>query len=232
MEFDPQVLLFWYAAFVLSTTAHEAAHAYVALIGGDPTAYLGGQVTLNPIPHMRREPFGMVAMPLLFLAMSGWCFGWASTPYDPAWERRFPRRAAWMSAAGPAANLALAVLALLALRVGLAMGAFDTPSSVSLSQMVGASSPGLLALGSFLSVMLFLNTILCLFNLIPLPPLDGSSAIGLVLPEDLVLRLRAAVSSGPLPLFLMLGLWWSVGSVIVPLWSGLLALVHPGVSYG
>ncbi len=58
----PLELIVWYLAFVLSTTAHEAAHALAAYLGGDPTAYRAGQVSLNPVPHMRREPFGMVVM--------------------------------------------------------------------------------------------------------------------------------------------------------------------------
>ena len=105
-ELEPVV---WLIVFVVSITAHEAAHALAAYVGGDPTAYQGGQVSLNPLPHMRREPFGMVLAPLLSTFTIGFPIGWASTPYDPLWEERHPRRAAWMAAAGPAANLALAV---------------------------------------------------------------------------------------------------------------------------
>src|SRR5208282_5331142 len=92
----------WYVAFLFSTTCHEAAHAYVAKIGGDTTAALGGQVSLNPIPHIRRSPFGMVVFPILsFFLSGGGMIGWASAPYDPLWERRHPRRSAWMALAGP-----------------------------------------------------------------------------------------------------------------------------------
>src|SRR5512145_2951555 len=107
---DPQVfalLPLWYAAFLLSLTFHEAAHAWAARRGGDDTAYLGGQVTLDPRPHVRREPFGMVIFPILSYAMSHSMLGWASTPFDPAWAQAHPRRAAAMSAAGPAANALL-----------------------------------------------------------------------------------------------------------------------------
>ena len=92
-ELEPVV---WLIVFVVSITAHEAAHAWAAWLGGDPTAYRGGQVTLNPIPHMRREPFGTILFPLLsFLWLTpGWMMGWASAPYDPFWEDRHPRRAA------------------------------------------------------------------------------------------------------------------------------------------
>src|SRR6478672_8150136 len=93
--------LMWFAAFLFSTTVHEAGHALVALWGGDRTAYLGGQVTLSPLPHIRREPIGMLVVPLLTSLLNGWAMGWASAPYDPRWEERYPRRAAWMAAAGP-----------------------------------------------------------------------------------------------------------------------------------
>jgi hypothetical protein len=98
--------LVWYMVFLFSVTLHEAAHAWAAQRGGDPTAYLGGQVSLDPRPHIRREPFGMVILPLFTAITSGWPIGYASTPYDPVWALNHPRRAAWMSLAGPAANFA------------------------------------------------------------------------------------------------------------------------------
>jgi hypothetical protein len=116
---DPHVIALlplWYAAFLLSLTCHEAAHAWAARRGGDDTAYLAGQVTLNPVPHVIREPFGTVLVPLLTYFTNGWMMGWASAPYDPRWEARHPRRAAAMSAAGPAANLLLALLAFAVLK--------------------------------------------------------------------------------------------------------------------
>ena len=76
----PADLIAWYAVFVLSATAHEAAHALAAYVGGDPTAYHAGQVSLNPLPHIQREPFGMVLLPLVALFSAGWCLGYASTP--------------------------------------------------------------------------------------------------------------------------------------------------------
>src|SRR5437763_130762 len=101
---DTQTIIdggFWFLAFLFSTSVHEAAHAYVALRGGDRTAYLGGQVSLSPLPHIRREPIGMLLVPLLTAFTNGWAMGWASAPYDPRWADRHPRRAAWMAAAGP-----------------------------------------------------------------------------------------------------------------------------------
>jgi Zn-dependent protease len=163
----------WYVAFLFSTTCHEAAHALAAKIGGDDTAFAGGQVSLNPVPHIQREPWGMVVFPILSLVVTKSLFGWASAPYDPVWERRHPRRAAWMALAGPATNYTLMLLAALILHVGStyhwlridgATGRTDFPTTV-------------------LGVFFFLNLLLGTFNLLPVPPLDGSTGIMLFMGE-------------------------------------------------
>ena len=99
--------LIYYVVFLFSTTVHEAAHAWAAKLGGDLTAYHGGQVSLDPRPHIQREPFGMVILPLISTLTTGWPFGYASAPYDPQWAMRHPKRHAWMALAGPASNLTL-----------------------------------------------------------------------------------------------------------------------------
>ena len=73
-------------------------------------------MTADPLPHILRSPFGMVFVPIFSFVTAGWVMGWASVPYNPHWAARHPRRAAWMSLAGPAANFALAGLALVALK--------------------------------------------------------------------------------------------------------------------
>src|SRR5580704_4114037 len=105
--------LVWYVAFLFSTVCHEAAHALAAKLGGDLTAAEGGQVSLDPIPHIRREPFGMVVFPILSYAVGGWMMGWASAPFNPQWALQHPRRSAWMSLAGPGANFSLTILSAL-----------------------------------------------------------------------------------------------------------------------
>src|SRR6185503_13463800 len=132
----------WYVVFLLSTTCHEAAHALAAKLGGDLTSFHGGQVSLNPIPHIRREPFGMVLFPILTYYIGGWMMGWASAPYDPFWAQRHPRRAAWMSLAGPGANLTLAIIAGVAIHVGIWMGVFAPPESASFSRIADAVKSG------------------------------------------------------------------------------------------
>ena len=108
-DIDYAAGLLWYFVFLYSTVCHEAAHAWVALKLGDDTAYQGGQVSLDPIPHIRREPWGMVLVPLVTFFMNAangatWMMGWASAPYNPQWAERHPRSAAWMALAGPAAD--------------------------------------------------------------------------------------------------------------------------------
>jgi Zn-dependent protease len=228
-------LVFWFPAFLFSTTVHEAAHAWAALRLGDPTAYLGGQVSLNPARHIRREPVGMLLLPILTALTQGWTMGWASAPYDPAWAHRHPRRAAWMAAAGPAGNLVLALVALLALKAGLAAGWFDTPMSVSSNLLVapsGGAGPWSAAgiVGRALSVLLVLNVMLAVFNLLPVPPLDGASVLGLVLPENLARLVR---SGGPM--FALVGLlaaWQLFPMLTRPLFRVLLLLLHPEARYG
>ncbi len=234
MTLDLSVLLglLWYVVFVVSTTFHEAAHAWAAYVGGDPTAYRAGQVSLSPVPHMRREPFGMILVPLLTALTQGWCIGWASTPYDPQWEARHPRRAAWMAAAGPAANFLLAIVALLLLRLGLAFGAFHAPDSISFGYLVAGASGGWDIAGRLLSILLVLNVILGLFNLIPAPPLDGATAITLFLPEDASLRFRYALRTGGAGIIGLLLAWWLFGRLVGPVFAGILKLVHPDVPYG
>src|SRR3954447_14969665 len=181
----------WFVAFLFSTTVHEAMHALAALRGGDPTAYHGGQVSLSPIPHIRREPIGMLVVPLLTALTQGWAIGWASTPCAPRWAAHYPKRAALMAAAGPAANRSIAIVALVLIKIGLATGWFVPPESVSFEHLVSApGGEGRAFAGELLSIFLTLNVLLCAFNLIPLPPLDGASVIGLFVPGEIAVKLR------------------------------------------
>jgi Zn-dependent protease len=196
----------WYAVFVVSTTFHEAAHAFAALKLGDRTAYLGGQVTVNPLPHIRREPFGMVVVPIVSFLMGGWMIGWASAPYDVYWATRYPRRAALMALAGPAANLLLAVLAGLLIRAGIAAGFLEAPERLGslLTGIVTGTSEGFAAnVATILSIAFSLNLILLVFNLLPLPPLDGSAALPLILPARTARRYQELLRE---PIFALLGL--------------------------
>ena len=176
-------MLLWGVAFIFSTTFHEAAHAWTAKKGGDDTAYLGGQVTMNPWPHIRRSPFGMVIIPLLCFAFSGFMIGWASTPYDPRWASRYPHRSALMSLAGPTANLIVVIASFVLLKIGLSAGVFQFSGNTIL--VAGNPVESIWhPIANLVSILYFLNIILLVFNLIPLPPLDGAEGILLLFPEN------------------------------------------------
>ena len=168
-ELNATTLVFgfiWYIAFLFSTTCHEASHALVAKLGGDDTADRAGQVTLNPVPHIRREPWGMVVIPLVSFLFFGWMIGWASAPYNPEWQARHPRRGGLMALAGPAANFALMGIAAILIRVGLGSGWLGS---------LPDGRPGMLDI--ILIAFFRLNLLLGIFNLFPVPPLDGSTGV-------------------------------------------------------
>lgn len=177
----------WYVAFLLSLTCHEASHALAAYLGGDNTAASAGQVTLNPLPHIRREPLGTVAVPLLTFVLNQWMLGWASAPYSTLWEHRYPHRAGLMALAGPAANFLLALAAAILINIGIATGGFQVPSSITFFNVVEASGD-LAPFAQFLSILFTQNVLLMTFNLLPVPPLDGNTAIGLLMPESAARR--------------------------------------------
>jgi Zn-dependent protease len=222
----------WYVVFLLSLTCHEGAHALAAKLGGDLTAFEGGQVTLNPIPHMRREPFGTILFPILSYFMSGWMMGWASAPFDPRWAQRHPRRAAWMALAGPAANLTLVIIAALAIHAGIAARIFGMPSSAGFTHIVDAPHGGVAdGAATLLSILFSLNLLLAVFNLFPMPPLDGITAIGVFLPEKAALRVA---QWGHNPALMLLGIvvaWQAFGYIFDPLFTLGLNLLYPGHSY-
>lgn len=159
-DVDITHIVLMYVTLIISLTVHEAAHALLALLGGDRTAYYSGQVTLNPIPHMRREPFGMIVLPLLGLMTSGMCIGYAHTPIDERWAWNHPRKAALMSAAGPVSNLLLAALAFAILKFG-GRSANDTTEAIR----------------TIAFAFLYLNLLLAVFNFLPMPPLDGAGIV-------------------------------------------------------
>lgn len=222
--------LLWYIVFLLSTTCHEAAHALVAKWGGDLTAFHGGQVTLNPIPHIRREPFGMVLFPLITYAVGGWMMGWASAPYDPAWSYQYPRRAAKMALAGPAANFLLAILAAIAVHVGIGIGLFSAPEFARFTQIVDPASPGFAeGLAKFLSLLFSLNILLGAFNLIPFPPLDGFNAVCILMTDSAARRFIALGAS--IRGYSIIGLlvsWRIFESIYGPIFAFAFKALYPG----
>ncbi len=238
MDVLPNVSEFivWFVVFLFTLTVHEACHGLVAWIGGDSTAYHGGQVTLNPWPHIRREPVGTMIVPLLTFFTSGFMMGWASTPFDPEWGRRHPRRLAAMSAAGPGGNLLIAALAFVVLKALLASGAVVPPLQVDSNHLVrpadGTPEGSILYPVAFLlSVALNLNVLLFLFNLLPLPPLDGSGVLHGLMPGTLGGFFEGLRRNPMMSLIGLLVAWQLFDLIHRPAFGVLLRLLHPGVTY-
>lgn len=233
---NPEVfhaLVFWLPAFLFSITVHEASHAWAAMRLGDPTAYLGGQVSLSPWPHMKRSPIGMIVVPILTTITQGWPIGWASAPYDVEWAAHHPRHAAWMAAAGPASNLLLAASALLLIHLGLTLGAFAPPDTISFQSLVVPAGPADPATfvdfaAQMLSTLLALNSLLFAFNLLPLPPLDGASVITLLLPADAARAWRGFANSPMLGFVGIFAAWKLFPVLLSPMFAALVALLYPG----
>ena len=161
-------LVFFLVILLLSVMLHEIAHGYMALSLGDSTAKQAGRLTLNPIPHI--DPIGSVVVPLvLIIFQSPLLFGWAKpVPVNPYNLRDQKYGSAKVSFAGPAANLAIAVFFGFLLRF--------------LSAPIAEVLPGLIPL--FVGIVQ-LNLILAIFNLLPIPPLDGSHILFDFLPRSL-----------------------------------------------
>jgi Zn-dependent protease len=180
---------------LFSVIVHEVAHGYVALLNGDPTARMLGRITLNPVPHI--DPFGTILLPLLLLiSHAGILFGWAKpVPVNPLNYRNYRWGEFAVSAAGPVSNLALAAVFSVVLRMGLA-------------------NPGLLQLAYF---GVSINIFLALFNLIPIPPLDGSHILVLFLPRELA---RLYDHLQPVGFILILILFYTgvLGVIVMPLY--------------
>jgi Zn-dependent protease len=206
-EIDWVHAILFYAVLLISLVVHEAAHALAALWGGDRTAYLGGQVTLNPMPHIRREPFGTVLLPIAVLIFSGatMCMGYAYTPIDPIWAYRHPKKAALMSAAGPLSNFVLAGIALLVLKILVVQGHVEVRSAPFFEVFLpsdGATDGGLFATCNICAVFLLLNLLLGILNLIPWPPLDGAGILGGFFPKTMG---RVYEYLRTQPLFMLMG---------------------------
>jgi len=163
---------------LFAITVHEASHGWAALKMGDPTAYHLGRVTLNPIPHI--DPIGTILMPLMLAIMGFPFFGWAKpVPVNPLNLRNPRRDNLIISAAGPISNLTVAIIAFFGVII------LKTLASGFLSGNP-QTSVNYLASGIFfiLYYTIVINVILATFNLIPVPPLDGSGVLlGLISDE-------------------------------------------------
>ncbi|MAF24881.1 hypothetical protein CL634_04825 [bacterium] len=156
-----QALAFFFIVITMSAIIHEYAHGWVADRLGDPTAKYAGRLTLNPMAHI--DPFGTLLLPLLMLLVSNGSFLFAyakPVPYNPFNLRYGKWGSALVAGAGPLSNLILAIVFGILIRV-LPVSTF----------------------GAFLSIIVYANILLMVFNLVPIPPLDGSKILFALLPE-------------------------------------------------
>lgn len=232
----------WFVVFLFSTTLHEAGHAFAAYKLGDTTAYEGGQVSLNPLPHIQREPLGMILVPIITFAANNWMMGWASAPYDPVWAHRYPRRAAIMALAGPAGNLILLLVSGGLLRAGMSAGIYEPyPFWMSgygfkyerLVQVVAGSGGPAFAEGAIapLSILFLLNLILFFFNLLPLPPLDGSAVLPAFMSNETAARYNALLHQPMVSLLGLLVAWQVFPYVFNPILIFALRVLYPDTVY-
>jgi Zn-dependent protease len=159
---DLQIILIEFVVLLVSLTVHEAAHAWSADILGDSTARNLGRVSLNPVVHI--DPIGTLLFPLVALMTNLPVLGWAKpVPVNPAnlhghWKRKYMM----IAAAGPASNLALAVVS----AIGIHLIGFQGGSTRAVSDIF-----------QFLYALLGINVLLAVFNMIPVPPLDGGNVL-------------------------------------------------------
>lgn len=159
-----------FAVLLFSLTVHEMAHALTADWFGDPTARRLGRISLNPAVHI--DPVGTIMLPLLGLLAGGFVFGWAKpVPVNPANLKNHRQDFLVIAAAGPASNILMAVAA--SLLLGLVPGG------------LGASEGMAGAMATFGFAMVQLNLLLAVFNMLPIPPLDGGNVLAGILPEAL-----------------------------------------------
>ena len=185
---DFQTLLIYIIPLLFAITLHEAAHGWVASKLGDHTARMMGRVTLDPTKHI--DPIGTIAIPLvLLLSSSGFIFGWAKpVPINFNALRSGKKSMIWVALAGPGANMFMAICWLFIMIVAIKMNIFV-----------------LIEMGR---VGILVNCVLAVFNLLPIPPLDGSRVISALLPNRLAYQYNQLEQYG---LYILLGLMFLGG---------------------
>jgi Zn-dependent protease len=220
--------------FLLAISVHESAHAWTAARYGDPTATLLGRVSLNPFRHI--DLFGTIILPAIGIATGLGAFGWAKpTPVDPRNFKEPIKADIMTSVAGPASNFVLVSLAFFATAAILAVAPQGNMNFVlavnQVFQRDSISYPGelspLFPLMLFFVEVIFINVLLGVFNLVPLPPLDGSHVMRHLMPEDMR-RMYDTVGMIALFAFVLWGsrILWMLVAPILGILFNILSRIH------
>lgn len=184
---------------LLALTVHEFAHGYVAYRFGDPTARDQGRLTLNPLKHL--DPIGTIAFFIIHI-------GWAKpVPVNPGYFKNPRKDMLWVALAGPAVNMVLAVISALAVKI-----VWFIAKTIPYSPMAEAI---LVPLNEVLMASVWINLVLCIFNFLPIPPLDGSKILAGLLPPDLA-RSYASVERYGFAIILLLAFTGILSKMILP----------------
>ena len=214
-------------ALVIAIVFHEVAHGYAAKLLGDPTASDRGRLTLNPIRHV--DPVGTLLVPGALALLGGPVFGWAKPV--PVNKRRLnnPRFGMMaVAAAGPGSNFVLAAVGAVALGLVMPLGiSFGSPMESGAALLVnGLGEPEWLATGLF--YFLLVNIFLGLFNLLPIPPFDGSHIVGGLLPARMRAGWEKLQGIGMALLLVLIAASWVFGTT----WLGQVLMPPVGVAMG
>ncbi|MDP1897046.1 MAG: site-2 protease family protein [Sulfurimicrobium sp.] len=192
---------------IFAITLHEAAHGYAARHFGDTTAYMLGRISVNPLRHI--DPIGTVLVPLATLALGGILFGWAKpVPVNFSHLRHPKRDMLWVAAAGPAANLVMALFWALVMKIGLSMPENSLALPMALMGKAGIT----------------INTVLMVLNLLPLPPLDGGRIAVSLLPPPLAYSYARLEPYGMIILVVLL-FSGALGTILWPMINTVMALI-------
>jgi Zn-dependent protease len=215
----------WFVVFLFSLSCHESAHAWTSERFGDDTGRLQGRITLNPIAHI--DPFGTILLPLIgFLSGGIAMFGWAKpVQTNPLLWRNKTKANIWVSAAGPISNFTIATVAFITIKILLLTGQVN-PGYNTFHIIVPAVEGATIMdpIATLLSIFLTLNLILGVFNLIPIPPLDGSHILESLLPPAMA---EAFSQIRPYGFFILLALMWTpvLGWIIGPVFRFVIGLL-------
>ena len=211
--FDPAQILMQYICLLFSLCVHEAAHAAMSNYCGDPTARLLGRLTLDPRRHI--DIFGTVLFPLISMSTGVPLLGWAKpVPVNPRNLGNMRRDQVLVALAGPASNILIALGAVFLLRI-----------VIPLSE-ANVAPEAMLPLAKFLIMLMLLNAGLAVFNMLPVPPLDGHYLLRYFAPPRLKEMLDQIGPFGIIIAFVLAGPW--LGTVLPPVYAALVALVTAG----